>query len=105
MLGINIEFAKGVLFVRLDGTLNNKNVSSVENTVTKIINDGGLRYLVFNVNNLVIDGKTDLFEKCKKLVGFNDGKMLVCGLKNDIDIDNHIKVNDELTALRMLSVC
>ena len=52
MLGINIEFAKGVLFVRLDGILNNKNVSSVENTVTKIINDGGLRYLVFNVNNL-----------------------------------------------------
>lgn len=105
MLNINIEFTKGVLFVRLDGLLNSNNVISAENTITKIINEGGIRYLVFNVNGLDIEGKVNLFEHCEKLIGINDGKMLMCGLKNDVNIDCYTKVNDELSALRTLSVC
>lgn len=105
MLNINIEFTKGVLFVRLDGTLNNRNGKGVESTITNIINDGGIRFLVFNVSNLKIKSGISIFENCKKLIGINDGKMLMCGLNNDINIDCYERVQDELSALRVLSVC
>ena len=68
MLNINIEFTKGVLFVRLEGILTDDNELGIENTITEIINDGGIRYLVFNISNLIIKSSNKLFEICEKLV-------------------------------------
>lgn len=104
MLNINIEFTKGVLFVRLDGILTNENEKSIENTITKIINDGGIRYLVFNISNLIIKSSNKLFEKVENLIKINDGKMLMCGLKDDHN-EKYINVKDELEALRRVSLC
>lgn len=105
MLNINIEFKKGILFVRLEGILNNKNENKIENTITNVIKEGGIRYLVLNVNNLKISSKINLFSNCERFIKDNDGKMLICGSYNDINIDCYERVQDELSALRLLSVC
>ena len=103
MLNINIEFTKGVLFVRLEGILTDDNELGIENTITEIINDGGIRYLVFNISNLIIKSSNKLFEICEKLVKTNDGRMLMCG-KDNYNA-KYINVKDELAALREFSLC
>lgn len=105
MLDINIEFTKGVLFVRLEGILNNNNVDNVKNTIIKILNEGGIRYLVFNVHNLKIEEDKDLFITCEKLTKLNDGKMLICGLDNEIILNSYSHIDNELAALRAFSIC
>lgn len=105
MLDINIEFTKGVLFVRLEGILNDSNVDNIKNTIMKILSEGGIRYLVFNVHNLKIEGDSSLFNKCEEVIKINDGRMLICGLENEIALGNYNHVDNELAALRAFSVC
>lgn len=105
MLDINIEFTKGVLFIRLEGVLNDSNVDNIKNTIMKILDEGGIRYLVFNVHNLKIEGDISLFNKCEEAVKINDGKMLICGLENEIALGHYSHAKDELAALREFSVC
>ncbi len=105
MLDINVEFTKGVLFIRLEGILDDSNICNIQDTITKILKEGGIRYLVFNVHNLKINCEENLFEKCEQIIKLNDGKMLICGMENNTNFNNYKCVNDELTALRVLSVC
>lgn len=105
MLNINIEFTKGILFIRLEGILNDNNIDNIKNTIMKILNEGGIRYLVFNVHNLKIEGDSSLFDKCEEAVKVNDGKMLICGLENEIALESYNHVDNELAALRAFSVC
>ena len=49
MLRINVEFRKGVLFVRLDGTIENDNyLKSINNLIESI----GIKYIVLNIENI-----------------------------------------------------
>lgn len=105
MLDINIEFTKGVLFVRLEGVLSSGNIDNIENTIMKILNEGGIRYLVFNVHNLKIDENINLFNKCEEIVKINGGKMLICGLEDEIALGHYNHVDNELAALKAFSVC
>ena len=77
MVDVNIEFTRGVLFVRLTGLLNEISSFDVEEKVFEIIRDGGIRFIVFNTSNLVINGNVPLFEKCKRVLEENDGRMLI----------------------------
>ena len=108
MIDVNFEFERGILFVRLEGNIKNKSVSSVNKNLTDIINRGGIKYLVFNINNALIEEEISLFDNCNKN---NGGKLFLCGLKNKIEnvissnYDGCISVNNELSALKMISVC
>ena len=105
MIDYNVEFTRGVLFVRLFGNLNRFNKENVENEIFDIIKDGGIRYLVFNTDDLEIEEDVDLFKKSRELVERNDGKMLLCGNMNEFYVDDFEIVSDELSALKLLSVC
>lgn len=105
MLDINIEFTKGVLFVRLEGVLDNSNVMNIRDSILKILKDGGIRYLVFNVHNLEVKDRISLFDECEKEVKLNGGNMLICGLDNEITLKNYKHVDNELIALRDFSTC
>jgi len=52
MLDINIEFRKGILFVRLDGTLNQITVPKFENEIFSLIEDNGIGQIFFNLKTL-----------------------------------------------------
>ena len=52
LLKVLMEFRKGVLFVRLYGSLNNDTTDIFENEVKEVIIKSGIRYVVLNVSNL-----------------------------------------------------
>ena len=105
MIDYNIEFTKGILFVRLFGNLNKNNDKDLKNGIYEIIKEGGIKYLVFNIEELdSLDG-TNLFNECERIIKENDGKMLICGNYNDLYIDNFEYVDDELSALKEFSLC
>ena len=102
MVDVNIEFTRGVLFVRLTGLLNEISSFDVEEKVFEIIKDGGIRFVVFNVKNLEMSDSVKLFDKCQKLLEENDGRMLICG--DEMSAYDLEYVSDELSALKLLSI-
>ena len=105
MIDYNIEFTKGVLFIRLFGSLNRFNEIEIENDIIDVIKTGGIRYLVFNLEDLELEEEVELFKKCEKIVKENDGRMLICGNYNGNYVDNFSLVDDELSAYREFSIC
>ena len=110
MLDVNFEFVKGVLFVRLDGRINRDSVYSVNKNLIDIISKGGLKYLVFNINNAVVEERISLFDNCNDLIKRNGGKMFICGLKNKLDSivssnNGCSLISNELNALKAINVC
>ena len=105
MIDYNIEFTKGILFVRLIGILNKKNESNIENDIYEIIKDGGIRHLVFNLEDLEVEDEVNLFINCENIIKSNNGKMIICGSYNGNYINNFNYVDDELCAIRELSIC
>ena len=111
MLDVNFEFVRGILFVRLEGKINHDSTSSVKNSLTEIIKKGGIKYLVFNVSNAVLEERVSLFDDCNEQIKNNGGKMYMCGLNSKLEniisnnIDNVTNTIDEISVLRMISVC
>ncbi len=110
MLDVSFEFVGGILFVRLEGKINNTSISSVNRSLTDIIVKGGIKNIVFNISNAVIEERVSLFDNCNTLVKNNGGKMFLCGLRNKIEsvISSNQKcemITNELIALKRISVC
>lgn len=114
LLNINLEFHKGILFVRLDGILDINTVSKLDNEVTNLIKENGIRNIVFNMSNLNsidcygINGLLDNY----KISKINKGKSLVCGLnglvKQRITNSRLLKymyeASDELSAVNVINL-
>ena len=114
LLNIDIEFHKGILFVRLAGVLNKNTVEKMNEEVTSLISDNGVRNIVFNINDLDsidyygINTLLHNYEICRN----NKGKILVCGL-NNILVKKRInksrllnymyETTDELTAMNVIN--
>lgn len=105
MIDYNVEFTKGVLFIRLFGSINKFNEIEIENDIIDIIKSGGIRHLVFNLENVEIEEEIELFEKCESIVNDSDGKMLICGNYNGNYIENFDFVDDELSVYKEFSIC
>lgn len=103
MIDYNIEFTKGILFIRLCGILNSINEKDILYDLIEIIKEGGIRYLVINVVDLDIEDDVTLFDKCNEIIKNNDGKMLICG--KEIYVDNFEYTSDELSAIKLLGTC
>lgn len=92
MLDINFEFRRGVLFIRLSGELTKNTIKYLDQEVTILIRDNGIRNVVFNVSKLKkidLKGISRLFynyELCKK----NRGVSLLCCINNN-NIHNKIE--------------
>ncbi|MBO6145866.1 MAG: hypothetical protein J6O62_03620 [Bacilli bacterium] len=102
MIDYNIEFAKGILFIRLCGILNLENEKDILNEIIDVIEEGGIKYLVININELEMEDDVTIFDRCKSVIENNDGKMLICG--NEF-VDNFDFAPDELSAIKILSTC
>ena len=84
MLDIDIEFKKGIMFIRLSGILNKTTVSKLNSEVTELIKYNGIRNIVFNVSEIVnidVKGINSLFYNYE-LCNQNKGKILLCGINN-----------------------
>lgn len=112
MLEINMEFRKGILFIRLNGELTKNTAWKLNQEVTDLVKETGIRNIVFNVENLTaidMKGISTLFynyELCKN----NKGKSMLCGVNHTV-VRNRIKnsrllkymyeTSDELSAFHI----
>lgn len=97
MLKINMEFRKGILFIRLKGDLN-------KNTIKGVIDDD-FKYIVLNIDNMYsIDSYCIKYlNKLYKNVEDDKGKMIIC---DKFNISKRLlkdipKVNNEYDAFEL----
>ena len=50
MLDVNIEFSRGVLFVRLSGSITKDNINNIKYNIKSILEKSGIKFLVFNLS-------------------------------------------------------
>ncbi len=105
MLKVNIEYRKGILFVRLKGFLTVYTYDSLNNYLSNIIRQLGIKYIVFNLSKLdVMDNYgrlaiTSIINEVKN----NHGRGLIC--KSKLWFDEKFKIiDDELTAFKMVKI-
>ncbi len=104
MLKINLEYKKGILFVRLKGNLNETTAPRFREYALPIINDYKIKYIIYNLNNLqVLDnvGK-EVIKESSSCIKKHKGKVLLINSKgNKLDLDN---LSNELVALELLKI-
>lgn len=115
MLDINMEFKRGILFIRLEGSLNIKNVGKFENEVIPIILKQEIKYVVINLDKLLfldIRGVSSLLNLDEIVRSFG-GKTTLCSLTNNevrklihkYNIESlFYETNNELTALGVMKI-
>ncbi len=110
MLYMDLEYHKGVLFVRLDGNLTRKNVYKINNYLTPVILKHRIKYLVYNLFSLlqIDESGIDCILRTKCAIRDNHGSIYVCEVPEHLKKmvrKAHIKSTDsELTALQLLQV-
>ncbi len=115
LLDIDIEFTKGILFIRLSGVLDKRTINKFKEEVNNLIMENGIRNIVFNISSLQsidcygINTLLNNYELCRN----NNGKSLVCGLCNNLvkhRINNSRLLNymyetsDELSAINIINL-
>ena len=97
MLKTNMEFRKGILFIRVKGDLN-------KNTIKGII-DKDFKYIVLNIDNMYsIDSYSiDYLNKLYKKIDSTSGKMIICDKFNISRklLNNIPKIDTEYDAFKL----
>ena len=110
----NIDFRKGVLFIRIRGSLIKNKINKFENEVLPIVLGLGSRYItvnLFDVNYIDKSGVESLI-KLSSIVNKWEGKVAICEINDNIksnlkdtDIfDYCFKTKNELTSLGVFSI-
>lgn len=106
LIDTDIEFRKGVLFIRINNTLKEKEYLASSNAIKELVSQIGIRYLVINFNEESVDNDFKLkliinnYEYLKKI----SGKLLLCG-NIDISLCNNLyidKIDNELEAFKII---
>jgi len=116
MIQIDMEFVRGMLFVRLEGILSKRTSRKLNEVMDKMINEQGIRYFVINLENLVsIDeaGIKIIMDHYFDTI-MHDGKLVVCGydqilrrkVSNEVDLafQNIESSNNELGAYKLIHI-
>ena len=88
MLNIDIEYKRGILFVRLDGILNEKTSCILEDVLKSVVHKAGIKYVLINFEKLyeldksVISTIIKSYNECLK----DNGKLMICGCNNVIKL-------------------
>lgn len=109
MFYYNIEYRENILFIRLIGDLNKKNINSLDEEIKNIIYNLGIYNIVFNFAEL---NKIDMYSSNLIIDWYNlikqrKGVSLVCGMHNKMRkntlLSNLNEINNELCAIRVIN--
>ena len=114
MLKIDVEYKRGILFVRLNGGLNKATIGNLQDILERSIKNAGIKYIMINCEKLwsIDDSSISAINKqCLELLK-NDGKLFFCGINDYVKIDitsselnNKIyKTNNEIGVFSIVSV-
>ncbi len=110
MLYMDLEYCKGVLFVRLDGALTKRNTYRINNYLAPVLKKHRIKFLVYNLFSVVNvdDAGIDALLRTKHAIKSNHGSVYLC------EVPEHLKktfkrlrvkeTESELTALNILKV-
>lgn len=111
MLEIDMEFKKGILFVRLKGILNGDTCTNLEDDLTSLIRNNGIRYVLLNLNDLTYIDKYGINVIIKNYLNIssNEGKLIIVGISKLFDynsniIDNLYQINEEEKAFNLVNI-
>ena len=115
MFKIDMEFKKGIFFIRLEGTLTKSNVNEFIEECIPVILKHGIKYVVVNLDKVnVIDLKgIESLISLNEVVRSMNGKTTLCSLSNR-EVKNILnkseynntfyETSNELTALGVMKI-
>ena len=103
---------KGILFLTLQGTLNDNNFKEFDEDINYLLYKKGINYIVFNFDDLEITNKKILYKIQNKLIEIclTSGKVALCGLSKeerkriDCKNDNLKFINSEIDAFNYMNI-
>ncbi len=86
MLKVDMEYEKGILYVRLNGVLDRKVCYKINNYIVPVVLKHKIKYLVFNLLELKdIDGSgLDAMLNTKCAIKSNKGKICLCEVSDEL---------------------
>lgn len=113
MLNVDVEYKKGVLFLRLIGKLNSDTKQQLDE-VLELVPTIGFKYVMINFEKLYSideDGINTIMNSCERLI-HSEGKLLVCGYNNliKLKIENSnilqyaLETKNELGAFKLINI-
>jgi len=100
LLKINTEFRKGIMFIRIKGSLNKNNINNIECE--------DFKYVVFNFDNLLsIDSYSiNYIINYNNKIKNDNGKLIICDSNNNL-VNNLFKdkipiIDNEIKAFNIL---
>ncbi|MBR1413173.1 MAG: STAS domain-containing protein [Bacilli bacterium] len=108
MLKIDMEYTKGILFVRLDGNLDRKQCYKLNNYLVPVILKHKIKYLIYNMYSLkdIDSSGVDALINSKCAIKANKGRVLMCEV--DKEVKKSLKririkeVADEINAMSLI---
>ena len=110
MLKMDLEFNKGILFVRLRGKLLRKNCYKINNYLNPVLKKHKIKYVVYNFFFLedIDSSGIDAILNTKYIVKNNKGKIRMCeindNIKEKIKRTRLARIANELAAFKLLEV-
>ena len=110
MLNLEMEFKKGILIVRLKGVLNGDTALSIDDNVTNIVRNNGIKYLLLNLLGLTYIDQygLDIIIKNYKIIVKHEGKLLICCQNNFFNYTDELKdiyqISDEEVAFELVKL-
>ena len=86
MLNIEMEFSKGILFIRLEGELTKRTANTFEEKVLPTILVNGIRYAVVNMDkvDLLDEEGMKAIANLNEITTNNEGRTTVCSLSDTL---------------------
>lgn len=110
MLKMDLEYNKGILFVRLEGNLTRRSSYKLNNYLVPVILKHKIKYLVYNMYLLegIDESGLDALLNTKCAIRTNKGKICLCEVSESLEKSMKRlrikKTANELTALELIEV-
>lgn len=110
MLKVDMEYEKGILYVRLNGILDRKVCYKINNYIVPVVLKHKVKYLVFNLFNLkdIDESGMDSLLNVKCAIRANKGKICLCDVSDEVRFKIkrlRMKVaSNELAANRLINI-
>lgn len=114
MLDIDIEFRRGVLFIRLGGLLINSTKNKLRDEIITLINKSGITNIVINLKDIeaIDESGLNMIFMVKKMIESKEGNLVICNTPIKVQkelLKNKMKIylpqaTNELTALNIFNI-
>ena len=110
MLKVDMEYDKGILYVRLNGVLDRKVCYKINNYIVPVVLKHKIKYLVFNLFDLkdIDESGLDAMLNTKCAIRTNKGKICLCevsdAVKNKIRRLRMKVASNELAANHLINI-